>query len=808
MHRMLLRQTLLLILFISSVVLASPPDEMQRITLEKGKVISLYPYLQYTIPAPDVQITDIANLTEPYVFRTLQNQTLPALGEAVWFRVQITNPYNEKLQTVLNFEELLFDELSIYYRPATAPPLTAFTEFQTGLNHGYDSRPIDYRFFAMPISIAANGTIDLYISAMAHHMPMMSPTLSTAEAFISTSTVSRLMGLLTVGVIIGICLLLAVFMPLVLASKEAYSFILYMIATSSVIVSVGGFMAPMMPNNPEMHKFLLVGLLAAASISNLLMVNVFFEVYKSNRRLNLVYLLFMIIFAAQILLYPLLGGYENLILVAVASTMAMYVLLFYTSVVGVRIHQKTAWLFLLGISVFFATTIYASLGARGLVPYNPWIRHTFSIGIIFQALIYCLATGLKVHQDRRERLELAREVDIARAENRGKSEFLATMSHEIRTPVNGVLGMAQMMKTTELNQEQGHYTDVILSSGRTLLAVINDILDFSKIEANKMHLEQSRFSLKDIIHQVEAMFSPQAVSKGIEFNVNMQIDMHEHFLGDPTRIQQVLNNLLSNAFKFTQDGRVTLDVRVTPTEHANTGQLAIGVRDTGIGIDKSKQAKLFTAFTQADHSTTRHYGGTGLGLAISKRLVEMMNGRIGVNSTPGKGSNFWFSIPLALTDTPHQPTQNAMDAYASENTQLTQHLHDLNTHVLIAEDNPVNQQVVAAMLKNLGISFDIAEDGEEALAFYRQAPEAYQCILMDCEMPGKDGYLTTRAIRDLQNEAGYPRIPIIALTAHVMRDAVERCYACGMDKVITKPIQIKKLERTLAIFLTPADAQI
>jgi len=373
--------------------------------------------------------------------------------------------------------------------------------------------------------------------------------------------------------------------------------------------------------------------------------------------------------------------------------------------------------------------------------------------------------------------ELQQARDVAEAANAAKSTFLATMSHEIRTPLNGVLGMADAMSRDRLSSAQRQRLETIRQSGEALLAILNDVLDLSKIEAGRLELEPAAFPLTPLLAQVQATFSGVAEDKGLSFELKVEPAAAGAYLGDPTRLRQVLSNLVSNALKFTASGGVT----VTASRRGDV--LDFDVADTGIGIPHDVQARLFDKFAQADASTTRRFGGTGLGLAICRDLATLMGGDVTLESEPGRGSVFRLSLPLPRTG-------DECDLAAPEEPDATP-AADATLRVLAAEDNAVNQIVLRTLLGQIGIEIEIVEDGEQAVqAFQRQD---WDMILMDVQMPNLDGPAATRRIRDLEAQSGAGRTPIIALTANAMAHQVRDYMAAGMDAFVSKPIRIHDL---------------
>ena len=385
--------------------------------------------------------------------------------------------------------------------------------------------------------------------------------------------------------------------------------------------------------------------------------------------------------------------------------------------------------------------------------------------------------------------ELVEARDAANAANILKSQFLANMSHEIRTPLNGVLAMAEVMSMGQMDDIQRERLEVIRQSGGLLLAVLNDVLDLSKIEAGKLTLLVDDFDLESAVAPARESFAIMAGKKGLDFKLEVEATARGAWRGDADRLGQIVGNLLSNAIKFTQAGEVAATFALNP----DTGAVRLTVRDTGLGIPAEKQANLFEKFVQADNSATRRFGGTGLGLAICRELTQMMGGAIWVDSREGKGSTFTVELPLE---------RGVAVAAAPAPTHAGEDPEEGALRLLAAEDNPTNQQVLAAVMGSLGLDIDIVADGKLAFEAWRDG--AYDLILMDIQMPVMDGIDAARAIRSAEREQGRVRTPIVALTANALSHQVEEYLAAGMDGHVAKPIEIAKLYEAISRALNDA----
>ena len=436
----------------------------------------------------------------------------------------------------------------------------------------------------------------------------------------------------------------------------------------------------------------------------------------------------------------------------------------------------------------FVQNLNAILNERNATEIKNVKRTLFAalIAIIAVFVLWWIIVRLVYGQQKRLAV-LNKQLESA---NSAKSDFLASMSHEIRTPMNGVLGMAGVLMSTDLTAEQRKLTATIKHSGETLLALLNDILDLSKIESGHVVLERIDFDLDVVIESLEAFWAPQFEAKNLTFRIDVAAEVPKTLNGDPTRIRQIMFNLLGNALKFTDKGSVTAEISLK-SKAGEDLVLRFVVRDTGVGLTRQEQSKLFNKFAQADSSVTRKYGGTGLGLAISKKLAKLMGGKIGVKSAPDEGSTFWFTVRCKQGDAAAEldVASPTAETEISANSMVGKSLR-----ILVAEDNHVNQMVVSAVLGKAGHHIDMVSNGIEAVAAVLRC--RYDLVLMDVQMPEMDGVTATRKIRDLPDEVS--NIPIIAVTANAMVGDREQYLSAGMTDYISKPINPQKLASVIA----------
>ncbi|WOI53717.1 ATP-binding protein [Parvularcula sp. LCG005] len=451
-------------------------------------------------------------------------------------------------------------------------------------------------------------------------------------------------------------------------------------------------------------------------------------------------------------------------------------------------------------------------------------REAVETSVIAVALVSALVGYLVLRFDNQMTRQKAREADQlkvmakrledalhrAEASNRAKGDFLANISHEMRTPMNGILGMAQVMKTTELTDQQKRYIEVLEGAGNALMVVINDVLDFSKLEAKRVKLEEAPFDIRAMVTEIIAKYRDSAAAKGLKITHEIDNELPPYFDGDALRVRQILSHLIKNAVKFTMHGEVS--IRVLSIKSG----VRLEVVDTGMGIEESVRCRIFEKFEQADTSRSRQFDGTGLGLSLCYELATLMNGTIDVSSVVGEGSTFWVDLPLKKTSrTPEQgaakskvpppmaPAASKVEVASSADAAADE--HEQAPYILVAEDNAVNQQVIKTLLRSCPYEVVLVDNGQKAVEMFAERRPAL--IIMDVAMPVMDGHAATRAIRHLEAQRRAKPVPIVAATAHVLAQDREACFQAGMDDFMTKPLNRDLIKDMVERWAGPTEAR-
>lgn len=709
-----------------------------------------------------------------------------------WFHLAVVNRDDNHRNWMAEIAYPMLDKLDFYI----VRNGQVLHHYAVGDTRPFKDRPIENRNYVFPLELPANEHFEIYLRAQTNGT-LSVPLIIWESSQFSLHEQNVLVGM---GIFFGalmVMFLYNIFISLSVRELSYYFYLGYIASFMMLIASAHGYSYQFLwPEDPQWNNLSVLIFFALTLIFAVQFVNRFLNLEQRSPLVNrfnqfACLVAFGIALASYQISYQF--GVRTIVILGMFLMTVTLIFGLRLSLQGVRsaVYFTTAWITFLMSGMLYLTA------ALGLIPESPWFNFAPQFGAVIEVILLSIAFADKINQEKRAKfiaqkalLDVEKETYKVLAENKAKSEFLAKMSHEIRTPMNGVLGLSELMQETKLTETQSHYMTSIFNSSKALLKIINDILDFSKAESGGMELERIAYNPRDLVAECLSIFVVNNKSEDLVISSTIEEACPQWIYGDPTRVRQIILNLMSNGVKFTDNGSVKLEV--TCVEGGRSGKhLRFCVRDTGIGISEAQQAKLFTPFQQADSSTTRKYGGTGLGLAICKDLVGLMHGQIGIESQPGEGSLFWFELPLEVADEPQ------VDQVSASPVEL-----GLDGKVLLADDNPVNRMVLEGMLKTLQIPYDSVVNGKEVLEAMNRVEQDYKLLLLDCEMPELDGFEAAQRIREKEEQENRPHIPIIALTAHQLGEFESDAKAAGMDDFLTKPISKDSLQGKLNQYLS------
>ncbi|MEH6492989.1 hybrid sensor histidine kinase/response regulator [Halopseudomonas sp.] len=909
---------------------ANTPEEFIRasaapaaVTLdERNPRINLVSHLQiYEDPSAHQTLAEVRSKTTPDEWHIPRSRHVnQGKNHSVWWlRFTLRNPDQQRQDAVIEVNYNLLDQLDLYRIAGDD-----ISHQQSGDHIEATQRPIEVRNHWLPVTLAPGDNL-FYLRVETTSTVFVPLYASTWPA----NAVAQENSSLAAGLFYGIMLGLFAYNLFLLVSLREVTYFWYLIYAFNMMLFMlvfdGVLWKWLAPGNTiqslSVYTLMFLHCAVATQFSrHFLHTAVHFPKLDRLLRSKIIVVLASLVVLPMIS-YDLYNRAASLFVLGSSAILLFSGLRVWRQGFRYGSYYTGAWVLLL-CSLMLSTA--GSLGYEffGSSYGTTWVK----LGICVEMFILSLGLADRINALQEARYRADEDARQARLESRAQGRFLARMSHEIRTPLNGVLGMLQLLRDTRLDPTQRYYLDTISKSGNTLLTVINDILDFARLESGRVELEAIAFDPEELLSDTGSLFTAQALDKGLNLYCSIAPDIPRQLIGDPTRLKQVLLNLLGNAFKFTEHGYIALDVSGLPIKGTQPRwQLSFSVTDTGIGIAPEARQNLFRSFTQADSSTTRRYGGSGLGLTISQELISMMGGQISVSSAPDEGASFRFTLelPLAPQESPadtvraenagralliaqqpraqltyrlqlqrlgylvtcqsgatDDPRQSATEPdllviaaqglsdeslehllrsaeqngtatllirdqrdhriaanhglpgllihdtplLPSQIRELLQQLRKLGNrsneatpdtavaaeqasgHLLIAEDNSVNQLVVKTLLEKAGYSLDMTANGVEALAAYRAAPERYDLILMDCEMPVMDGFEATRRIRAHEQREHLPRTPIVALTAHILDSHRLEGMTAGMDDYLAKPVQSATLYSSLKRLIRPKPA--
>jgi signal transduction histidine kinase/CheY-like chemotaxis protein len=908
----LLQSMILLVsLLLSGVCFAQSPLPVAK--LSNHEIISLQPFLYYWLPDRPIDFATASAPEQAHNYQPVIDQRAPS-GRDIWYRFQLQPSEEFSGRGILDFGEIVFEEVEVFVQTPQG-----LQRFIAGLAHPYTERTISHQFIATPLSIPGNtvGTVYVRVRTLTGMQTSVALNAMSDERFHEESGRHAEISAGISSSMMTILVFMSIVSTLVFQGRVLIIFLGFAICVLLLQLSHNGHISEWLDLSVFSYRFLFLVLPAVINILSLYFCRYLFDMPSSMPGMNKIISSFCAIYILLIFLIAIVPPegpiYEMILAKSILSGMAsLLVLVFGLRAVQLRI--KGSGYYLLGVILFVAIVNSTRLPSYGVGTFTTDSRILVSFGALALMFCFAMATLQKIRMIAEREKQLEKQSILLENQNRVRTDFLISMSHEIRTPINGVLGMAQMLEKTRLDSSQRYYLDILFSAGRTLLNVVNEILDISKLEAGKLEIESIYFDLDQALNYTAEMFGQINRKPGVHFHYENDANLPVHVVGDPVRLQQILNNLLSNAFKFTDTGQVSLRIKLVDNISQDRVLVRIEVEDSGLGINEEALNRLFTPFEQADSTTTRRFGGSGLGLAICKKIVELMGGKIYAASVVGHGSRFWADIPFNIAQREEQRYQNIIsnlkgkritmvmqfpefnDAYISvlnrwglitnvikpnissaeinwdeadifyisdmlpaavlsqwlkaaashgcpvllvdgygenyrpseypESEKLRRLRHPiskarlvnllyqisnnifsaeseklssswprnlLDLFLLVAEDNDVNTKVLQAVFAKNQINADFVVNGLEAVERYKNEPARFHAILMDCEMPVMNGFDATREIRRFEKENHIKPVTIIALTAHALLETREACLECGMDDILTKPVNFPAL---------------
>jgi signal transduction histidine kinase len=717
-------------------------------------------------------------------FEIYQDQNLADLGENIWFRFEIENPSNESVLFVLDIHEVLIWFLDLAYLQGDK-----LQHFQIGLGTDNSERQLKRLFYSFPVTAEAGTQQFIYFRVSTHNSLIFSPYVAGPISYGDFTGYDDAISYLMVGILLGILIYMLSIMIGSGEYRDSFHYCLFVLFSLLLLLHCNGMLLAIWPTQSFWNTRLHTLIVAALGCSFLLFSRNYFTTRELSPKVDAV-LVLLIYPNLAVMLIAMIFMPAWLVALAGYYTGFLVVFLIFFCLYFLKFHERPVWLFISGNLFFLALALFSIVETYGFGNLQGLSRHSYELGMVIQCLFFAIAASEKLQRFREESSRLHIEAAIAKQKDSAKSDFLARMSHEIRTPMNAILGFIDLLGGSKLDKQQRQYVETVNNAGHMLLGILNDVLDYSKLNAKMVTLERLPFNVTVLMQNTISLFNIEADKKGLSLELAINNNIPKHLMGDPTRLQQTIGNLVSNAIKFTETG--TIVVALDPIEKtSNNGFIRFSVTDTGMGLSDKSKEELFNSFTQADTSITRKYGGTGLGLSICKQLVDLMGGKINITSQLGQGATFWFEIPLIKADPSKVVLTEDLPVLEMDFAGLA---------ILVVEDNEINQYVLRAMLTKLNASCAVVNDGQQAIDEITTGHN-YDLILMDCEMPVMDGFTATQKILQWEHDSQRKHTPIIALTAHAIDEYKQRCFDCGMDGHISKPIKIEVLRSSMSDML-------
>lgn len=702
--------------------------------------------------------------------------------DTLWLRFTLRNPTATMTDTHVEIGFPQLDDIRLMWRE----------EAEWRVEYNGDRIPVADRTLGtrqpgFQIRLAPQETREFYLRVQSTSALSVPVAVASPVALLRQHDRKNLQAGAFYGFSVAVMVIALIFF-LLLRERVFLYYLLLVISISGVMLCLDGIGFLVWHGLPYWQQYGIIHLEALAGIFGILFARKFLSPAATPAAFVIIYRGLMTWFLASMAASVLLPFKDYVLVVATGCLLLIPVMFVHGLLLALR-RDLPAIFFTAGWSGFFVVGALAFINNLGYAHHMDMSVEYIRASLLVVMLVLSLSLGWRIYEIKEARRTAEAMAQAALELGKARSEFLARMSHELRTPMNGVLGIAELLRDTQMTPMQRSYINTLQDSGRHLLDVINDILDFSKLTEGKVQLRHEVFSLRDLADDIHSIFALQAERRGLHYTVTLN-DSDTLLVGDPTWLRQVLINLVGNAFKFTEQGRIAVTIDMTPEGHDHQ-RIRVEVSDTGSGMQAADRDRLFQPFSQLDAGTHHRREGTGLGLAICRQLVELMGGEIGVDSAPGEGSRFWITLTLPEADASTPVSEQATPLDTGDYRLLA------GRRVLVAEDNPTNLLILDKILKKFGMVTTTAQDGEEAVAHYCTPGAAFDIVLMDCEMPVMKGPEATQRMREYEALTGRPAVPIIALTAHTAPELVEDFLRAGMSDHLGKPYSQEMLRSML-----------